>query len=65
MTRNEFFDGSWRKELQDSSRCHHPRGCEIEYDESVVRLPVHTSDNSNYLFLRPGDRVEHRNLLAA
>jgi len=53
-----------RKELQDFPRDHHPSGSEIEYGESEVRSLLHNSGISNYLFPKPGDRVEYSNHLA-
>ena len=64
VTSNEIFDGKRHKALQDFPRCHHPSSSEVEYDESAVRSLFHNFGISNYLFLKPGDRVEGSNLFA-
>ena len=61
---DEVLYDKWRKELQGFPRDHHPSDSEIEYGESEVRSLFHTSGISNYLFPKPGDRVEYSNHLA-
>ena len=59
----EVSHDTWRKELQDSSLNHRRIDSEIEYGESGDRLLFHNFGISNYLFLRPDDRVERTHLL--
>jgi|HubBroStandDraft_4_1064222.scaffolds.fasta_scaffold1783632_1 hypothetical protein len=60
---DEGFCDTWRKGLQDFSRCRYLNGSEIEYDEYAIHSIFRNFGISKNLFLKPDDIGERSHLL--